>query len=70
MKYRIVKETGIITKRIRYYLEKKKKFLLWYWWSPLRYFDSPQQSIIYYTSLPKVERERDKLIEEKILKYL
>jgi len=64
MEYRIIKETGIITKRVRYFIEKKKKFLLWSWWSPVRYFDSTTQSIIYHTFFWEAEYRKERLMDE------
>lgn len=38
--YRIVKETTTNTNITRYYIEEKKKFLIWEWWDRKTYYHS------------------------------
>lgn len=36
MKYKIIKETKSITKKEKFYVLRKRKFLFWTWWSRVK----------------------------------
>lgn len=60
--YRIVKETTTNTNEVMYYIESKKKFLIWEWWYRLNY--------IRFARYAAAKRHLDKLTDQIITEVI
>jgi hypothetical protein len=65
MDWRIVKETKELTGRTKFYIEKKRRFLLWTWWSRYTmYVPYYGVELDYdYNSLDEAKKELDEIRE-------
>ena len=69
--YRIVKETTTNTNRVTYYIERKRKFLIWEWWSKA-FFYTPFDGMItprfysYEGAKQSLNRLTDQTIKEVV----
>ncbi len=64
--YRIIKETTTNTNKVTYYIERKKKFLIWGWWSKLEFYHAGYDMVIIlsYTTYEEAKKELDRLTDQ------
>jgi hypothetical protein len=65
-KYRIIKETTTNTNKVTYYIERKKKFLIWGWWSKLELYHAGYDIhlILSYSTYEEAKKELDRLTDQ------
>jgi hypothetical protein len=66
--YRIVKVTTTNTNKVTYYIERKRKFLIWEWWSELELYH-PGYDIhlaLSYSTYEEAKKELDRLTDQII----
>tara|TARA_R110002012_G_scaffold191868_1_gene359567 strand:+ start:272 stop:493 length:222 start_codon:yes stop_codon:yes gene_type:complete len=69
--YRILKETTTNTNKVTYYIERKKKFLIWEWWSKETCYH-PRWGELYISfdsyeeAKERLDRFTDKIITEVV----
>ena len=70
--YRIVKETTTNTNITRYYIEEKKKFLIWEWWDRETYYSDfchaevAVDYITYQRAKDEIAKLTDKIVREVV----
>lgn len=66
--YRIIKETTTNTNVTKYYIEEKKKFLIWEWWQRKTYYHCDYDITLDYDypTYETAKREIDKLTDSII----
>lgn len=70
--YRIVKKRTTITNKVKYYIECRRKFLIWEWWSELELYH-PGYDIhltLGYNTYEEAKKELDRLIDQIITEVI
>lgn len=70
--YRIVKETTTNTNKVTYYIESKKKFLIWEWWSKVTIYHAGYDVhfILDYSTYEEAKKELDRLTDQIITEVI
>ena len=66
--YRIVKETTTNTNKVTYYIERKRKFLIWEWWTRLIFYNDAYgiAIVLGYSTYEEAKKELDRLTDQII----
>ena len=70
--YRIVKETTTNTNKVKYYVERKNKFLIWEWWTKLKCYDAGYDwnadytTYIYEDARMLIDKLTDQIVTEVV----
>lgn len=64
-KYRIIKQTTKKTNKVTYYLEVKRKFLKWRWWTRKTFYDAGYDARfdVSYDTYEEAKKELHSLTE-------